>query len=101
MNKSKINTTRLNTEVTIVENNTDTKLLKAEGITFEFDAQNPKAWVCTAITVTRNAREFESGIFFYMDWLEDILDSFDEIDQYALHYMLFALSIEQDLTIEG
>ena len=101
MENSVINTNRLNTEVVIVENNSNTKLLKAEGITFEFDAQDSNAWVCTDVIVTRQARSFGSGVFFYMDWLDDILQSFPEVDEFALHYMLFALCIADDITYEG
>lgn len=100
MNKSLFNTSRLDTEVAIVEHGTTTTI-KAEGIIFEFDTEiHPDGkWHCTNITVTREARMFESTVFFYMDWLEDIFDNLIEIDQYVVHYMLFALNIEQDLTI--
>ena len=95
----KLITDRLNIETTFTDD-AGLKILVADGISFAFDTQGPSSWICVDVTVLENARSFESAVFFYMDWLEDILASYTAIDAYALRYMLFANGTANDLTYE-
>jgi hypothetical protein len=91
----------MNLKVTVTETAKDTVTLEADGVEFEFDtAIANKRWICNSVKVLPNSYEFESLLFFYADWLEDIFDSFPQIDQFTVRYMLFAYDIAAELSID-
>ena len=96
----KFNSLSFNDEIHY-KKNSDSVTVLVKGIQFDFDILAKGSLVCVDVNIVDQIKaQFESTIFFWFDWLEDIVKSISKIDIETVRYQVSINQITSKLYID-